>query len=178
MDVDEKELYSIMKNYKDEADKCKQSGASLAACVMLGASLEAALLTMEKCYPDEVTQTQTYLKKKEHDLNKWDLIDHLKVAREFSWIPSKLSLEDLARTSGIDPEEALKNGDIGYFADAVREIRDMLHPGRYLRLWSGVRVTKEYVETCYEVVDVVQDLLYKKLIDSIAKEIGSSRSDA
>ncbi len=170
MEEDEKELLSIMKNYRDEAEKCRRSGAFLASCVMLGAELEATLLAMEKCYPDEVAQTQTYSRKGEHDLNRWQLIDHLKVARELGWIPSRLGLEEIARTSGVEPEEALNNGDIGYFADVVREIRDMLHPGRYLRLSSGVKVTAEYFERCYEVVDVVQEVLQRNLEQSLLRD--------
>jgi hypothetical protein len=171
MEQDEEQLLSIIEGYQQEAEKCRSADAYLAGCVMLGAALEASLLAMAKCYSDEVKGTKTYSLKNEPDLDKWNLIDHLKVARELDWIPSKLALDKIARESGIDPKDALKNGDLGYFADVVREIRDMLHPGRYLRLWSGVRVTKEFLETSYEVVDLVRDYLLKKLEDSIRQEM-------
>lgn len=171
MEKDEKFLLSIIEGYQKEAQKCRRADAYLAGCVMLGAALEASLLAMAKCYPDEVKGTKTYSLKNDPDLDKWNLIDHLKVARELDWIPSKLPLDKIARESGIDPDEALKNGDLGYFADVVREIRDMLHPGRYLRLWSGVRVTKKFLETSYEVVDLVRESLLKKLEDSIRQEM-------
>jgi hypothetical protein len=171
MKKDEKSLLSIIEGYQKEAEKCRGANAYLAGCVMLGAALEASLLAMAKCYTEEVEQTKTFSSKKEPNLDKWNLIDHLKVARELNWIPSKLWLDKIARESGIDPDEALKNGDLGYFADVVREIRDMLHPGRYLRLWSGVKVTKKFLETSYEVVDLIRESLLKKLEDSIRQEM-------
>jgi hypothetical protein len=72
--------------------------------------------------------------------------------------------------SGIDPDQALKQGDVAYFADVVREVRDMVHPGRYLRLWSGVKVGKEYVDSVEEIVQIVYDHLYDKLITLIEKD--------
>jgi hypothetical protein len=171
MEKDEEFLLSIIEGYQKEAEKCRGADAYLAGCVMLGAALEASLLAMAKCYADEVKQTKTYSSKKEPNLDNWNLIDHLKVARELNWIPPKLPLDKIARESGIDPEDALKNGDLGYFADVVREIRDMLHPGMYLRLWTGVRVTKKFLETSYEVVDLVRECLLKKLEDSIRQEM-------
>lgn len=170
MEAEEKELLGMIEDWRREADNCRTVGAYLAGCVMLGATLEASLLAMSKCYSDEVKGTKTYSLKKEPDLDRWNLIDYLRVARELNWIPSKLALEKVARESGVDPEEALKNGDVGYFADVVREIRDMLHPGRYLRLFTGVKVTKDFLDTCYETVNTVQDLLFDKLVDSIRNE--------
>jgi hypothetical protein len=69
--------------------------------------------------------------------------------------------------SGIDPDQALKQGDVAYFADYVREVRDMVHPGRYLRLWSGVEVGKEYVDPVEEIVQIVYDHLHGRLITLI-----------
>lgn len=171
IEKDEKFLLSIIESYQEEAEKCRGANAYLAGSVMLGAALEASLLGMAKCYTEEVKKTKTYSSKKEPNLDKWNLIDHLKVARKLDWIPSELPLNKVARESGIDPDEALKYGDLGYFADVMREIRDMLHPGRYLRIWSGVKVTKKFLETSYEVVELVQDFLLKKLEDSIRQEM-------
>ena len=36
-----------------------------------------------------------------------NLIDHLKLARELGWSSSKLSVDKVARESGIEPSEAL-----------------------------------------------------------------------
>jgi hypothetical protein len=86
------------------------------------------------------------------------------------WLPSSLPLGKAARLSGIDPDEALKQGDVVYFADVVREVRDMIHPGRYVRLWSGLKVTKEYLDTVEETVQVIYDLLYDWLITLIRSD--------
>jgi hypothetical protein len=80
-----------------------------------------------------------------------------------------LPVGQIARTSGIDPDDALKRGDVGYFADVVREVRDMVHPGRYVRLWSGVPLTNEYVKTVEETVALVIKILDNKVHESIKK---------
>jgi hypothetical protein len=59
---------------------------------------------------------------------------------------------------------------VAYFADAVREVRDMVHPGRHLRLWSGVKLTKDYLESVEEIVQIVYDHLYGRLITLIKND--------
>jgi len=102
-------------------------------------------------------------------LNKWGLFDLLKLATELGWIPSRLSLDKTARSSRVSPHLARSRGDLGYFADIVREIRDMVHPGRYLRYWKGERVSRRYHKFCYTVTDQVFTSLYEKLESSIMR---------
>ena len=45
--------------------------------------------------------------------------------------------------------------------------RDMIHPGRNLRLWPGVKVTGRYFDSFEETVKIVYDHLYDKLITLI-----------
>lgn len=138
-------LQKLMRQYHKEAQRCKLANAPLAGCLMLAAAMEAVLLSMAYCFKDEVLATETFRKIGEKDLRKWNLKDLVALARETKWLPSKLPIDKIARLSGIEPEEALKQGDVGYFAEAVREVRDLVHPGRNLRLWAGVEVTKEYL---------------------------------
>jgi len=100
-----------------------------------------------------------------------DLFDLIKIVTELAWIPSKVPLDKTARESGISPDDALSKGDVGYFADVTREIRDMVHPGRHARLWKDVRISKRHYQFCYEIAEVVFEHLYAKLEDSIRREM-------
>ena len=158
--------------YDKEAKKCERTRAYLAGCIMLGAALEAGLLTMVLLYPEEVTHTRTYRSRKKpaRDVTKWGLFDLLKVARELSWIPSMLPIDSIARLSGVDPEVAWSKGDLSYFADFVREVRDIVHPGRYMTLWKRTRITKNYYGVCYDVVNLVLIYFMKKLAETVQTE--------
>ena len=160
-------LQKLMDQYEEEARKCKEAGVPLAGSVMYAAAMEAALLAIAYCDEDGIRGTDTYVKAGENDLRKWGLKQLLDLANEMKWLPSNLPLGEIARLSGIDPDEALKHGDVAYFADVVREVRDMVHAGRYLRLWSGVEVGKEYVDSVEEYVQIVYDHLYDRLITLI-----------
>ena len=77
----------------------------------------------------------------------------------------------VARASGITVRSALATGDLGYFADVVREIRNLVHPGVYVRRMRNVRINKSYYQFCYEVEGVVFDRLYEKLQASIIGQL-------
>jgi len=133
--------------------------------------MEAELLAMAECYPDEVKKTRVYRNRKKH-LFRWDLRGLLELGRELLWIPSTLPVGKTARESGIASDDALARGDVLYFLDVVREIRNLVHPGRYLRRYPGRRITKRYFEFCYEMLQILEDRLYAMLESSIKKEMG------
>ncbi len=160
-------LLKLIEQNRLEVDKCKKAGASLASCVMIGAAMEAGLLGMAYCCEDEVSRSETFRTKQKPDLREWNLYDLLVLANEMKWLPTKVPIDKIARKSEIDSDDALKQGDVWYFADVVREVRDLVHPGRNLRLWSGVQTSKEYLESVEETVEIVFDVLYGKLVDLI-----------
>lgn len=167
LSINDNEFDSLMKlieQYRGEAEICKKAGAPLAGCVSIAGAMEAGILAMAYCCGDEVPGTDTFRRKGEQDLRKWNLKELLDLAREMNWLPSKVPMDKIARLSGIEPDEALKQGDLWYFADVVREVRDLVHPGRNLRLWSGVQISKEYLDSVEETVQIVFDVLYGKLI--------------
>jgi len=122
---------------------------------------------MAYCDEDAIRGTQTYRRMKERRSQTWTLKDLLDLANEMKWLPSNLPLGQIARESGIDQNEALKQGDVGYFADVVRDVRNMIHLGRSLRVWPGVKVTKRCFDFVQETVQIVYDYLYDKLITLI-----------
>jgi hypothetical protein len=160
-------LLDLSVRYDKEAINCKKNGQILASCVMYAARMEAEILAMALVHESEVIASNTYQQERKHDLRKWQLKSLLDLSRELNWIPSSLPMGVIARKSGVESDEALKRGDVGCFADHVREVRDMIHPGRYLRLWSGVPITNEFVESVEETVTVVNEVLENKIHESI-----------
>jgi hypothetical protein len=169
-------LMDLTRFYKREAEKCEQQRAYLAGSILYGAALEAGLLAMARCYPSQVRRTRTYQRHKGQRLDKWELDSLLKLGRELNWTLSKLPIDKTARKSGVSPERAYARGDLGYAADVVREIRDMAHPGRYVRLWKGVKITKGYYVFCETIVRLVFDHLYQTLEQSIRKSLEKKAS--
>jgi hypothetical protein len=159
--------------YRKEARKCSKNRAYLAGCIFLGSALETSLLAMAKCYQTEVRHSNKYLsrRKKDRNIDKWDLFSLLELARELKWIPSKLPMGKVARASGISSEKALASGDLGYFADVVREIRNLVHPGVYLRNMGNARITRRYYGFCFEVIDLILERLEHELEVSIRKQL-------
>lgn len=79
---------------------------------------------------DQVRKTRTYQEKKSQRarrLDRWALFDLLELRRELKWTLSSLPFDKMARMSCTSPDKALSGGDLGHFADVVREIRDMVN---------------------------------------------------
>jgi len=165
-------LLKLVEQFRTEADNCKKAGAPLAGCIMIAGALEAGILAMAYCCEDEVSKTETFRRTREPDVRYWGLKDLLDLARELRWLPSTVPLDKIARLSDISSDEALERGDVWYFAEVVRGVRDLVHARRNLRLWSGVSPTKEYFDSVEETVQVVFDVLYGKLIDMIKDDLG------
>jgi hypothetical protein len=156
-------LQKLMDQYEEEARKCKQTGSPLAGCVVLAAAMEASLLSLAYCDDTNVRFAQTYRQAKDKDLRNWNLGQLLDLANEMKWWPTNLQMGEIARKSGISSDDALKLGDVGYFADWLREVRDMIHPGRHLRLWSGVKVTRKFLVFAEEILSAIYTHLGDKV---------------
>src|SRR3972149_579542 len=92
---------------------------------------------------------------------KFDFL--LELARELRWIPSELPMGKVARASGISAKKVLANSDLGYFADVVRKIRNLVHPGVYVREMKNVKITKSYYEFCYDIAPHLFHIIQQKL---------------
>ena len=133
-------------------------------------SVGSSLVCHGQVLPSRVRRTQTYQRQNRRRLDKWSLDLLLKLGRELKWIPSRVPIDEIARRSGISWDKAWSSGDLGYLADAVGEIRDMVHPGRYIRLWKWVKIKGNY-EFCDEVVRFVFDYLRAELEQSVLKSL-------
>ncbi len=149
---EEQEVIRLANLYKQEAEKCYNAGAYLAGCVLIGAALEAVLLSALNCLPDVVVSAKCAPREKGtiKQLNKWVFAELLRVTKELNWLPSGLSSEE---------EWNIANAEIGDYAEVVRHFRNLIHPARYAKEFAGEEVAKEYYEACFNVVNVAVDYL-------------------
>ncbi len=145
--------------YDLEARRCVRARAYLAACVMQGAALEAALQAMCFLYPERVKKTTVYQKKrfrrkrnKALDFKYHELIN---IADELSWFPPKRI------TWG-------KRTTLAGFAHELRKLRNYVHPG----VWAPERpdtmkFTKGVYGVAYEIFDVASSWLLHRVHQSL-----------
>jgi hypothetical protein len=158
------EVLRLARLYQREAERCQESKAYLAGCVMIGAAFEASLLVFANCYPEEALGSTAAPRRKRNikPLIDWSLAELLAVAKECNWLPSALFLND-------EWDEA--KAKIGDYGEVIREIRNLVHPGRYALDWHRKRITKKYLEGVFEILDVANEYLLSKINDSLWKAI-------
>jgi len=64
-----------------------------------------------------------------------------------------------------------KKADVGDYAVVLKEFRNLVHPGFYIRHFLRSRVTNRRMEMCFEILEVASDYLQKKLHTSLKKAI-------
>lgn len=141
------ELLRIGTFYYCEARKCNDVRAWAAGCVMLGAALEADLMAMSAIYRNDVAACDKLPGRKRGSVKpllKWNLGELLDVAKELDWLPVDESL-------GSDPKDWL----IGTHAQVIRILRNLIHPGRYLKDFPGYRITEDELTASFKVLDGV-----------------------
>ena len=149
---EEQEFWRLYRFYWREAERCEEAKAYLAACVMLGSALEALLVLMINVYDEEADATGRVPTKggKSEPLLAWDLAELLRVAKATNWLPTGLALDD---------DWNSRKAKVGDYAEVVRMIRNLAHPGRYVKEHLGRRVTKKYLQRQFDVVDACRDWL-------------------
>ena len=166
-DDEEKEFYRLSRFYWKEAVRCEEAKAYLAGCVMLGSALEALLILMVNCYPEESAATGQLPKKngKTKPLLDWDLSALLRVAKAAGWLPTGLALGE---------GWSQKKARIGDYAEVVRMVRNLAHPARYREDHFRSRVTQKYLQRQFEVVLLCRDWLLdrnnKALLEHMKEE--------
>lgn len=115
----------------DEAQRVHQVKAWKSCVILCGGILEGMLLDILK--RDEQQAKTAYQKKKlksSPDLNSWDLVDLVDVAKELG----------------------LLSKGVGHLSHGLREFRNLVHPGRQIR--ERVSLTEEEAEIAFRVVQV------------------------
>ena len=114
-------LQKIIVRYHREAEKCASVRAYYAACIMIGAALEAMLLQICEVFEDEVAEAVLKLARKlKRSIERWGLGDLIGVAVAFGWLPTR---------RGIASAEP----GIGELAHLIQRLRNLSHPGVHLR---------------------------------------------
>ncbi|MBI3666396.1 MAG: hypothetical protein HY236_09275 [Acidobacteria bacterium] len=154
----------LFRAYRREAKRCAESKAYLAGCVMLGAALETLLLTTANCFPEEVSSVHHLptSKGKPKPLLQWSLADLLRVAKQLRWLPSELSLGD-----NWDRRRA----KVGDYAEVLRMVRNLIHPGYYVEHHSPSRVTRKYLEHWFDVLQAAATFLGRKCEDAVREQL-------
>lgn len=158
------EVLRLARYYYREAKKCRNSGAFLAGCIMIGAAFEAFLIAFVNCYPNEAIASEVAPRQRKvpKPLLDWSLADLLAVAKERNWLPSRLSPDD-------EWDEA--RAEIGDYAEVIRHIRNLVHPARYALDLPRKRITKRYLESVFEILNVANDYLLNKIEDSLREAL-------
>lgn len=158
------ELIRLSRLYGRETQRCHESKAYLAGCVMAGASLEAQLIAMVHLYGKEVDDAGLVPTRQRSPVPilDWKMPQLLDVAARMGWLPRELGPND-----SLDGRRA----NIGDYADGLRQIRNYVHPGRYVQDHSPSRVTKRYTRTALEILDIAVQWLGAAVEKSIAERL-------
>lgn len=151
-DSQSSELFDIETLYCCEARKCKDAQAYTAGCVMLGAALEANLMAMVTLRPNDVAAWYKQRHPEAKSVKRlidWNLGELLCVANELGWLPAGETLD-------ANPKDRL----IGAHAQDIRILRNLVHPGRYLKDFPGYRITPDTLIALFKVLDGVYQHLH------------------
>jgi len=156
-------LAKISLFYHREAERCANSRAYFAACILTGAALEAFLLSM--CYVEDraVRRTLTHKKKKfrskRNRFFEFNLYQLISIAGELKWIPAKEIRLNGRKTT---LEELLH---------AARQTRNTIHPAVLAKEGGPSRAHKSTYEFVFEVFDVTREWLLHHVHTSLRRSL-------
>jgi hypothetical protein len=164
-ELQEAELRRLLSYYKRETERCREAKAFLAGCVMAGAELEAALVLMMSGFPDDVLAAGSFPKRKQgiKPLLEWNLAELLRAAKATGWLPSALEY-------GKD-EWSSKKAKVGDYAEVVRDMRNLLHPARYMEDHYKKRITNKHLELALETIEAVAGWFYSRCAKSLLERL-------
>jgi hypothetical protein len=118
-------------------------------------ALETLLMLMVNIYADEAEATGMLPKRKNkpRDLIDRDLSQLLKIAKAAGWLPSDLELTD---------DWSNRKAKIGDYAEVARMVRNLVHPGYYVKDHARSRGTAKYLKQQFEVVGLCRDWLAER----------------
>ena len=162
-EAEAKDLYRIARLYWKEAGRCEESGAYLAASVFIGAALEAMITLMVDICSAEALATGKILTKggQTADLRRLNLSQLLAVAKAAGWLPGREEIANATRRR--------RQKDVGDLAELIVEARNLVHPGRYVRVHIRERLTKRRVEYLFEILEVSRDWLVHHNMKSLRR---------
>ncbi len=168
------EVLRLIRLYTREAHKCRENKTYLAGCIMAGAALEATLLAVANCLPEDASASPVAPRKKGNikPLVEWKFHELLAVARAREWLPA-----------GLSPEEEWDSvrARIGDYAEALRQIRNFVHPIRYALDFPRKRITIKHIRSSFQIAEAANDHLMNRILqalNSLADESYDQRDTA
>ncbi len=168
-------LLMLIKRYHGEAIRSANAGAYLGACILTGAALEAALLATCSVQEEEVEEYLSQpegqrvlrkLKRKQSGLpvkaDKLALADLLNLARHLGWLPGRTG--------------KYQRRKVGDLALVVKELRDLVHPGKYVRDYPNVRIARWHAADVRRVFELGSAYLLDVVERSLRKEMDRLRN--
>src|SRR5262245_57842274 len=157
-------LLRLLSVYERESRACARVKAYYAACAMLGATLEAQLLVMCSLYPKDVEKTFLSMAPESRPkgrMDRWSFEQLLVIGRRAKWLPSR-----------SHPRRPRLVGDLG---DLIRELRNLVHPGKHARDYPKVRVRRAHFGDAQAIFDVANSWLLDHIHKSL-RQAGGGRS--
>jgi len=154
------ELLKLASAYHHQATTSRNAGARLASCIMLGATIEAMLTAVVNLFCDETRPIAIARRLKLENLLKWDLGKLLDVAKDAKLLPDKLNLHP--KMDARDVKDPVPT-------DTIREVRNLVHPGRHLMERGGKEITPEELDTLYATCHATYNCLVEKIESKFAK---------
>jgi len=141
-------LLSLISRYHLEAKKAAKVRAYYAACVLVGSALEGSLLAMCTLRSTEVENYVAGLApgpRPPRAAQDWSLNQLLAVASALQWLPARRN--KYSRRRLVD------------WAHLVRELRNLVHPGKHVREYPRVRLGRRHWSDAKAVFDLANDSL-------------------
>lgn len=156
-------LVNLAGSLYEEASSTAKVGAWRSAVILIGASIEAALLGTVACMEPELRAAQLWPPVK-RPLTELGLVELVTIATQAGWLPSV----GADRRTSADPG-TLVEGDVSDAADFVRLLRNVLtHPGRHLSDFPWLdAASDEVMRPTYELCEAIAGEVFARLRDTI-----------
>lgn len=145
-------LVELIGTYDRESERCAKVRAYYAACALQGAALEGLLLAMCDAFIDDVRTVLPTLppeKRPKGPLTKWSLNDLIVIAKALDWLPSR-------KSKWAKPK-------LGDWTELVKELRNLVHPGRHINSYPKHRMRKGHYSDAYAILRSVTSHLWDRI---------------
>jgi hypothetical protein len=162
----------LVAHYRSDAERSASVRAYSAACVMLGATLESALLLMGKLFEGRLASDGMVPRNEDGeerpDPAEWTLQETLAVARQAGWLPATFS-----SLKGFDPITLISCGlpEAHELADETTWHREMLQPAKFAQYHRSV--SEDVYDSCR---NYVADTL-RALAEHLKREVAQDGDD-